>query len=229
MNFVIIGLGNFGSALGISLTGKGHDVIAVDNNMSKVEAYKNVITHTIMLNARDVISLKTLPLKDSDYVIVGIGEDFGASIEVTAHLKQMKVKQLIARAISPVHQTVLEAIGVDEIIHPEEETAERLAKRITMKGVLDSFDITEKFKIIETDIPKRYIGKTVEEVQLRNKYNLNIVTIIKRDTVRNALGVLKKKEKVAGVISPDRVFEEDDILVLFGEIADIDKLLKRNA
>jgi trk system potassium uptake protein TrkA len=225
MKFVIIGLGNFGSALSISLTHMGHEVVAADYDMDKVESYKDQITHTIQVNGREMSSLQTLPLQNADAVIVGIGEDFGSSVEVTANLKQIGVPRLIARAITAVHQTVLEAIGVDEIIHPEQETAERLAHRLEIKGVLDSFDIASGYKIVEAAVPERYVGKTVAEVDFRKNYNVNIVTIVKKEKSTNSLGIELKKENVVGVFAPDRKFEEDDILVLFGAMTDMDSLL----
>lgn len=225
MKFVIVGLGNFGSALAISLTHQGHEVVAADYSHDKVELFKDQITHTVTVNGREMNALKTLPLQHADAVIVGIGEDFGSSVEVTANLKQLKVERLIARAISPVHETVLEAIGVQEIVHPEQETAERLAHRLEIKGVLDSFDIASGHKIVEAAVPERYIGRTVEEVDFRKNYNVNIVTIVKKQKSTNSLGVESKKEQVLGVFSPERKFEEDDILVLFGSMKDIDALL----
>lgn len=225
MKFVIVGLGNFGSALAISLTHQGHEVVAADYSHDKVELFKDQITHTVTVNGREMNALKTLPLQHADAVIVGIGEDFGSSVEVTANLKQLKVERLIARAISPVHETVLEAIGVQEIVHPEQETAERLAHRLEIKGVLDSFDIASGHKIVEAAVPERYIGRSVAEVDFRKNYNVNIVTIVKKQKSTNSLGVELKKEQVLGVLSPERKFEEDDILVLFGSMKDIDALL----
>src|SRR5690606_40633871 len=113
MKYIIIGLGNFGSTLGMQLTAMGHDVIGVDSSMEKVDAFKYDITHTICLDSTDQQALSTLPLKDTDVVVIGIGEDFGASVMATALFKQMNVKRIIGRAMSPLHQKVLEAIGVD--------------------------------------------------------------------------------------------------------------------
>ena len=98
--FIVIGLGNFGAALSIKLTRLGHEVIGVDNSPSKVEAFKSDITHTICLNATDKASLQTLPIRDTDAVVVAIGEDFGPSVHVTALLREMEVKRIIGRVIS---------------------------------------------------------------------------------------------------------------------------------
>lgn len=124
MKFIIFGLGNFGSSLGKKLTEQGNEVIGVDNDMDKVDAMKETISHTVCLNSTDETIVSGLPLHDTDVVIVAIGEDQGANIMTTAVLKKLKVQKLISRAISPLHETVLQAIGIDQIVHPEEETAE---------------------------------------------------------------------------------------------------------
>jgi trk system potassium uptake protein len=225
MKYIIVGLGYFGSSLSIKLTEMGHEVIGVDFDMAKVNLYKDRVTHTVCLDAKDMAALHTLPLSDTDVVLVGIGEDFGASVMAVANFKQLQVKRLIGRAISPLHQTVLEAIGVDKIIRPEQEFAERLAKSLEMRGVIDSFDITEEYNIIEATVPDRYIGMTVAEVDFRRKYNVNVLTILKMKETRNIFGKGQVKPTAIGVVSPETLFEGGDILVLFGRMGDIGKLL----
>lgn len=226
MKYIIIGLGYFGSSLSMKLTEMGHEVIAVDNNMAKVTEYKDLITHTVALDATNMQALATLPLNDTDVVLVGIGEDFGASVMAVANLKQLQVKKLIGRAISPLHQTVLEAIGVDRIISPEAESAERLAKSLDMKGVVDSFDLTEDYNIIEATVPEKYVGKTIGEVNFRQHFNINVLTLIRMREDHNLFGKPHKKPGAIGVVSPDTLMEQGDILVLFGKIHDIERLLQ---
>ena len=130
MKYIIFGLGNFGSSLGQKLTEQGNEVIGVDNDMAKVDSLKEKISHTVCLDSTDQFTVSGLPLKDTDVVIVAIGEDQGANIMTSAVLKNLNVKRLISRAITPLHETVLEAMGINEIVHPEEETAERWAKKL---------------------------------------------------------------------------------------------------
>lgn len=226
MKYIIIGLGYFGASLSIRLTEMGHEVIAVDKDLEKVTLYKERITHTVALDATSMQALSTLPLNDTDVVLVGIGEDFGASVMAVANLKQLQVKRLIGRSISPLHQTVLEAIGVDKIISPEAESAERLAKSLDMKGVVDSFDLTGDYNIIEATVPEKYVGKSIGEVNFRQRFNINVLTIIRMKESRNLFGKPHKKAAAIGVVSPDTVFEQGDILVLFGKIDSIDALLQ---
>lgn len=226
MQFIIIGLGNFGAALGIRLTSLGHEVIGVDNDMRKIDVIKDKITHAVQLDSTDLQAIKTLPYQNCDVAIVGIGEDFGASILTTALLKQLGVKRLISRAISPLHETVIQAIGVDEIVHPEVDSADRLAKKLEIKGVLDSFFLSEKYNIIEATVPRRYIGSTIGEADFRETYKINILTIIRVKETTDKAGVTHKKKKVIGVVDGNTIFEKNDILVLFGHINDIQRMLQ---
>jgi trk system potassium uptake protein TrkA len=226
MKYIVIGLGNFGSTLSVRLTEMGSEVIGVDNRMQKVDALKDKITHAICLDTTDQAAINTLPLHDTDIVIVSIGEDFGASVMTTALLKQHGVKRLISRAISPLHQTVLEAIGVETIVLPEQESAERLAKQLEMKGVINSFNLSEDYHIIEAAVPERYIGKTIEEADFRGKYKLNILTIKKMKSTKNIFGFDRERAMVVDIVTPQTVFEKGDIIVVFGKITDIDRLLR---
>lgn len=221
MKYIVIGLGNFGSTLSMALTEMGFEVIAVDRDMKKVNEFKDRITHTICLDSGDKAAMESLPLKDSDAVVVAIGEDFGASVLSTAILKQLGAKKIIGRAISDLHQTVIEAIGVEVIIRPEEESASRLAKRLQLTGVIDSFEISKDYNIVEVQVPEKYVGKTVEEANFRGQYNLNILTIIRMVTTENIIGQASTKRQVLGVVTPKTVFEKGDILVLFGNNKDI--------
>jgi len=226
MKFIIVGLGSFGSSLAQKLTIMGHEVIGVDSKMSKVESLKESITHTICLDSTDKIAIKHLPLEDTDIVIVCIGEDEGASIMATALMKQANVKRLISRAVSPLHETILEAMQVDEIVHPEEETAERWAKKLNIRGVVDSFELSGEYHVIEAKVPAKFAGKTIEEIGVRRDYNIIVMTTIKVIQEKNLIGSFRKVKKVQELASAKTVLEEEDILVLYGRMNDIKNFLK---
>jgi trk system potassium uptake protein len=221
MKYIIVGLGNFGGYLAVRLTDLGHEVIGIDSSESKVDFVKDSITHAMTMDATDEQAVKNLPVRDADVVIIAIGEDFGASIMVTAIFKQMNVKRLISRSINKVHETVIKAIGVDEILHPEEDSAERLAKMLQMKGVLDSFDVSDDYNIIEVKAPEKFIGQTIAQTRMRKDYNINILTLIKIEEKPNIFGIKSKSKNVLGVLSPDTVIEAGDIFLLFGHIKDL--------
>lgn len=229
MKYILIGLGNFGASLAEKLTLMGNEVIGVDLKQSRVEDIKHRITHAVNLDATEIGAVSNLPLKDSDVVIVAIGEDMGANIMATALMKQMKVKRLISRAVSPLQETVLQAMEVEEIIHPEEETAERWAKKLNLKGVVDSFVINKEYSIIETSIPARFDGKTLEEVNLRREYNLIALTTIEVRNEENAIGAKRDVSYVQGVASAQSILKYGNIIVLYGHNKNLKKFLKESS
>tara|TARA_R110001592_G_scaffold154837_4_gene384125 strand:+ start:3108 stop:3800 length:693 start_codon:yes stop_codon:yes gene_type:complete len=226
MKYIIVGLGNFGASLAEKLTAQGNEVIGIDTSMSKVDTFKEKISHTICMDATDEFTVAGLPLKDTDIVIIAIGEDQGSNIMVTAIFKNLEVKRLISRAINPLHEKVLKALGVDEIVYPEQETAERWAKKLCMNNVVDSFELGENYTIIEANLPEEYVGQTIKEVKFRENFNLLVLTTIRKKEVKSILGKTKTESKVQGVATPDFILEKDDILVLYGSNKDLEKFLK---
>lgn len=226
MKIIVIGLGNFGAAAAVKLAALGHEVIGADSNIMKVEKLKDKITYAVQIDCTDTMALKTLPLSDSDVILVAIGEDFGASILITAILKKLEVKRLVSRAISPIHRTILEAIGITEILSPEEESAERFVRKIDMSQVLDYLNISENFIVVEAVVPKKYTGLSLKDIDFRRKYNINIITI--KQTDNNKSHSSGKSAQVLGVVSPDYVFKPNDILLVFGNENDIRNWLQTN-
>lgn len=216
MKIIIFGMGNFGSALAVQLSEMGHEIIAIDYDMHKVEQIKEKVTHTICLDSTNLMAIKSLPLSDTDIAIVSIGENEGASIMTTANLKTMNVKRIISRSISSTQETVLEAMGVNEIVQPEQDSAERLAKKLNLKLAVESFDLDQDYSIVELNIPKNFVGKTLSELNLRKEYGVNIVTIIRKKEKKNLLGVQRVTYVSEGVVGPGTTLQEEDLLVVFG-------------
>jgi len=228
MKYIIVGLGSFGASLAEKLTEQGNEVIGIDTNMNKVDHYKERITHTICLDSTDEFTVSGLPLKDTDMVVVAIGEDKGANVMTTALFKNLQVKRLISRAIDDLHEKVLHAIGVDEIVHPEEESAERWAKKLCLKGVVDSFELNDDYTIVEVNVPTRFQGKTIKESNIRESYNLLVLTTMTNTEVKSIVGKTRNVTKVKGVAGPNNVLNKDDILVVYGANKDIKQFLKED-
>ncbi len=226
MKYIVLGLGHFGRSLAIRLTEMGHEVIGVDVKLTLVEQFKDQITHTVCLDTTDRESVRSLPLKDSDAVIVGIGEDGGASILTTALLKQLQVKRIIGRVISDLQKTVLEAMDIAEYVMPEEEAATRLAMRLDNIDIVDSFQVSDKYSIIETKVPAKYVGLSLQEANLTNIYKVIVLTTL-RDQVGTALSQNRLKREATGIAKSDTILQEGDVLVLFGEMADIMRLIRK--
>jgi trk system potassium uptake protein len=225
MQFIIFGLGNFGLSLALKLTKIGHEVIGVDRNIAKIDLVRDRITHAVALDSTNVQAVSTLPIRNADAVIIAIGENEGASIMTTALIKQLKPKRIISRSISTLQETVLESMGITEIVHPEEDSAERLALRLDMKGVVESFSISDQYSIVEVKTPVRYIGKTLLDANLRSRYGLNVLTILRTEEKTNLLGISRKKQTVIGVLQPDTKLLQEDILVIFGNKDAIQKFM----
>ena len=226
MKYIIVGLGSFGASLGAKLTAQGNEVIGIDTNMNRVDNYKEKISHTIQMDATDEYTVAGLPLKDTDTVIIAIGENQGANIMATALFKNHQVKRIISRAVNPLHEKVLQAIGVDEIVHPEEETAERWAKKLCFKGVVDSFELSNDFSIVEVKLPKKYDGKMIRDVNIREEFNLLVLTTISKNEIKPFIGQNRKIDKVQGVANPNDILYSDHILVVYGANKDIKRFLK---
>lgn len=227
MKYIVLGLGHFGKSLAIHLTELGHEVIAADKNLSIVEQLKDKITHTVCMDTTDREAVSSLPLRDCDAVIVAIGEDEGATLLTTALMKQLGVKRIIGRVVSELQKTVLEAMQIDEYIMPEEEAAERLAMRLDNVDIIDSFKVSDRYSIIETRVPTKYLGMTLKEANLTNKYKVIVLT-----TVKSMDKIVKGKtvpyKEASGIAVSDTMLEENDLLVLFGELSDIKRLIEKS-
>lgn len=226
MKYIIAGLGSFGSSLGTALTSQGHEVIAIDSNMQKVEAYKELITHTICMDATDEYTVNGLPIMDTDIVVVAIGEDQGANVMATALFKTLKAKRLISRSINPLHEKVLQAIGVDDIFHPEKESAMRWAKRLSLRYFVDSFSLTEHFSIVEISIPDILIGKTIAALQMQQKFNLKLLSTMRYEHYEDSFGRTQRKPDIQGLATPEQVLQADDVLVVYGANKHINQFLR---
>jgi trk system potassium uptake protein len=229
MKYIIIGLGNFGASLAEKLTAQGNEVIGIDTRMSRVEQYKEIISHTICLDATDEYTVSGLPLKETDVVIIAIGEDQSSNILATALFKNLHVKRLISRAINDLHEKVLQAIGVDEIVHPEEESAEHWANKLGFENVVDSFEVSDDYSIVEIAVPAHMVGVAVQDVDFRKNHNLVLLTTIRNTEVRSIIGKPRIKRIVEGVASSEKILEAHDILVLYGCNTDINRFLRSNA
>lgn len=216
MKVIIFGMGNFGSSLAIQMAEMGHEIIAIDYDMQKIELVKDKVTHTICLDSTNLSALKSLPLQETDIAVIAIGENEGASIMTTANLKTLNVKRIISRSISSTQETVLEAMGVHEIVQPEQDAAERLAKKLNLKLAVESFNLDQDYSIVELNIPPGFAGKTLGELNLRKDFGVNIVTIIRKKDKKNLLGVNRVTYVSEGVVGPATKLEDGDLLVVFG-------------
>lgn len=220
MNIVTIGLGHFGASLAKVLTSLGHDVLAVDNDLNKVEFFKDAVANTICLDATDPHALRLLPVKEADIFIICIGNDFGISVKIAALLRKLGVPRIICRESSAIHLTVLNAIGIRETINPEHESARILAQKLPLRGIQNLFTITDSFKIIDLNMPLFLIGKKYSPSDFRKETHLKIVALKRTQRiVYSSAQTAENEDKV------EIEFRENDTLVLAGELKDIKRFL----
>lgn len=228
MKFIIIGLGHFGASLAERLTTMGHEVIGVDKNMSKLDVLKDKLTHVVCLDSTDPVAINNLPIANTDVFIVCIGENEGENLMTTALLKKMQVKRLISRSVSTLHENVLEAMGISEIVRPEIETADRWALKLSNSNFINLFEITKEYNIVEVVVPQKMVGRTVMNINFNKIYNVIVLTKLKQVSEPNKLGVNRTIIKAGEIVTANTRIEENDILVVYGHRDDIKRMLKDN-
>jgi trk system potassium uptake protein TrkA len=222
MKIIVFGLGNFGMSLAISLAETGNEVIGIDKNIEKINLVKDKISHAIALDSTNELSYEAIPLKDADKVVVAIGENEGAAIITAAIIKKLSDVKIISRALSSIHDTVLEAMGIHSIVHPEQESADRLTKQINFKSTLENYQLDDNFTISEVKARPEFFGKTLFELDAIDKYRLSLVTIFRKKEKRNFIGKRYISKESIGRINSETIILKDDILVVYGSNKDIE-------
>lgn len=218
--FAVIGLGRFGFSVAKTLAKFGSEVIAIDNHEERVKKVAEFVTYALQLDAMDEKALRSVGVQNVDTAIVSIGENIEASILVVMILKELGIKNIIAKAVTTLHGKVLENLGVQRIIYPERDMAVRVAHSLIRPKVLEQLELSEEYSIVELPIPDYLIGKTIQESQLRSKYNVNLIAIKRKVTTEK--GFIKEAWNVNP--SPNDIMIDGDILVLIGLNEDLDKL-----
>ena len=226
MKFTIIGLGNFGRVLAEELTALGHEVVAADIEMSKVDAVKDKVTIAYRLDAADNLALSRLPLMESDVVIVTIGENFGDSIKVVAMLKQMGVKHIYARAIDNIHTGVLQAFAIDRVLNPEETSARMLVHSLDSGVGLESFMIDSNYYVQKFQVPESLVGQRVSQLRLAEDFDIRVLCVCRAHKSVNFLGVSLYDDAVANVPGEDFELTAEDKLVCFGNYKNFSRFLQ---
>lgn len=212
--FVILGLGRFGSSLARTLYALGHDVLAVDEREDIIQDISDSVTHAVQADATDENSLRALGLRNFDVAVVTIGSNIQASILVTLIVKELGVKYVVAKAQSELHAKVLYKIGADRVVFPERDMGVRLAHNLVSSNVLDFIELAPDYSIVEIAALPEWEGKTLKDLDMRARYGINIMAI-KRDEEIN--------------ISPraDDVIKTNDILVVIGSNEDLVRIENR--
>lgn len=224
--FVVIGLGRFGSSIARALSEMDFDVLAIDKDESLVNAMESVVSQAVVMDATDEKSLRELGVQEFDTAIVSMGETIEDSIMITLTLKELGVKQVIVKAQNDLHSRILRKVGADRIIIPEREMAEKLAQSLASPKIFDFIEVSETYGIIEMVVPKRFANKTLTKLELRDKYKVSVIAIKRKVPYSKADGTTDFKEEV--IIGPGGSDETiaGDVLILLGRNEDLEKVRK---
>ena len=203
-SILLIGLGRFGRHIAIKLDELNHQVMAVDNNESRVEAVLPYVRNAQIGDATNEDFIRSLGVRNFDVCIVAIGDNFQSSLEATSLLKELGAKMVVSRAARDVHAKFLLRNGADKVIYPEKQVAKWASIRYTDDHILDYMEVDASHAIFEVEVPKEWIGKTVGELDIRRKYDINILAI-------------KNNGELSMAISPDTFFTGNITLLVIGE------------
>lgn len=218
-SFAVIGLGRFGKKLAVSLEKKGGEVLAIDSDRQRIEDIKNDVSAAIRMDGTDENALKAQGMDKVDVAIVCIGENFESNLLATVMMKRLGVPMVITRTSAGIHSQILSLVGADKVIFPEEDVAVKLAQNLMIESILDYAPISEEHTAAQVSAPKKFWNKTLEDIDMRNKYNVNLVAI-------KRLGVQGQKSIVEDMPSAETIIAQGDILILVGRDEDIETIAR---
>ncbi len=207
---LLIGLGRFGKHIVLNLNQLGHEVMAIDHREDRVNDILPFVTNAQIGDSTNVDFLDSLGVRNFDVCIVAIGNDFQSSLETTSNLKELGAKMVVSRAARDVQAKFLLRNGADEVVYPEKQLAKWTAIRYTSNHIRDYVELDDTHAIFEVTIPKTWIGKSIGQIDIRKKYNINIMA-------------LKENGKMNVAISPETIFTEDKTMLVLGEYKALQK------
>jgi trk system potassium uptake protein TrkA len=211
-DFCVIGLGIFGRAVVLSLKAAGESVLAIDSNQDEVDRMASELDAVVRADATDEEALRELRIERFGCAVVAIGaESMEASILVTALLRQFGVPQIVARSLSILHGRVLRAVGAHQVVSPEWEMGQRLARQLAQPSVLERFDLGDEVEVAELEVPRAFVGHTLVELEVRRRFGVSV-------------GAIRRMDRVLAMLEGGERLKEGDILVVIGPGAAIAKL-----
>lgn len=209
-SILLVGIGRFGKHIAVRLNELGHEVMAIDHREDRIDEVMPYVTSAQIGDSTNPDFVDTLGVDNYDLCIVTIGNDFQSSLETTSLLKEMGAKFVVSRAERDVQAKFLLRNGADEVVYPEKQLASWTAIRYTSDHILDYIQLDDEHSIIEVNVPENWVSKTVGQIDIRKKYNINILAV-------KSGGVLNAS------ISPATEFNEDDTLLVLGNLRNLKK------
>ncbi len=209
-NILLIGIGRFGKHIAMDLHKLNHQVMVVDDNEERINELLPYVTNAQIGDSTNRDFLESLDVPSFDVCFVAIGKDFQSSLETTCTLKELGAKLVVSRAASEVHAKFLLRNGADEVIYPEKQVAKWASIRYSSEHILDYIELDESHAIFEVSVPKAWVGKSILQLDVRKKYNINIMGV-------------KRNGRMNVSVSPDTVLTEDVTLLVLGEYRALQK------
>jgi len=210
-DFVVFGLGKFGSSVAQTLAANGCDVLAIDKSEERIQDVSEFVTHAVQADVTDADALHALGIRNFEVAVVAISNDMQSSIMATILAKEMGVGYVVAKAQNDIHKRVLEKVGADRVIFPEREIGIRIANNLTSDSFVDFIELSDDFSIVELEVKERWKGKTLREIDMRKAYGLNVVGMRQGATMTITPG-------------PDKLLELGEILIVIGSNKNLMKL-----
>lgn len=210
---IVIGLGIFGFNIAKDLYENGYEVIAIDKNKDAVQKIRDYATKAIVADGTDKEVMELIGIQEEDVVIISFGEDLAASTLIALHLKQMKVKNIIVKAPNEEHKLILEKVGATDVLIPEQEIANKVAKSLISPNVLDYLPLSDDYMLFELAPPNSFIGKSIGELELRGKHHIEVLAV--KDIITDKMHMMPRA---------DFVIKDGEILVVVGKEKDIRKV-----
>ncbi|WPP48392.1 potassium channel family protein [Catalinimonas niigatensis] len=223
--FAVIGLGQFGMSIALTLADRGAEVIAIDNDIDKIEQIKEDVALAVALDSTDAKALKAQNVQEVDAAVVAIGEDFESLMLTAVILQELEVKRIIARAANKQQRTILEKLGIKEILSPEDTVGRSVAETLLQPSMRSFLALPDEYEIVEIDTPKRIINQTVADIGLRQAYDLNLITV-KRTFTEVQEGKPTEITHIIGVPRPDTVLQNTDKMIILGKTQDIKRFIE---
>lgn len=193
-SYAVIGLGQFGMSVAETLAESDCDVLAIDAREENIQEIADKVTYAVRADVREPEVLRSLGVQNVDVAVIAVAENMEASIMATMQAKELGVPYVLAKAINALHGKILEKIGADRVIYPEQSMGLRVARNLMSGGFLDVFELSTEFSMAEFPVPTEWVGKSLQELQLRESHDINIIAIKVGDDVEINLDPVKPLE-----------------------------------
>lgn len=211
-SYVVFGLGSFGYSVAETLGDSGYEVMVVDKGSDPIQSISSKVTYAVKADVTDTGTLESLDISQFDVAIVAFTQDMNASIMATLYAKECRIPKVVAKAVTALHATILRKVGADEVVFPERDMGVRVAQNLIAGGMVDFLELSDEYRLTELRVPARWAGHSLHSLDVRRRYNLNVIAV-------------KDGDEVSMNIDPQQKLESHQFLVVMGDNKSLDRLL----